>query len=152
MRYLTPLLLLAALAVVAACGGDDDDAPDVSADVCPENPSPATEETIVVDTPEEGAEVTNPVHVAGTINAFQGNFYVSILDENGVNVVDDYPGHIDEPDQFLPFSVDVPFFVTEELDACLIVSRQTDNPDRDEQKLQRPIRLIPPATASASAQ
>jgi hypothetical protein len=136
--------------VFVACGDDDDDAPDVSADVCPENPSPATDQTIVVDAPETGAEVTNPARVEGSINAFQGNFFVSIVDENGDSVVDDYPGHTDEPDTFLPFSMDVPFFVTEVVDACLIVSRQAEDPERDEQKLQRPVRLLPDATPEAS--
>lgn len=150
MKYVLTALLLSALAIFAACGGDDDDGADVPASVCPENPSPATDETLIIDVPESGDEVTSPVHISGQISAFVQHYYVTIIDATGNHVVDDYPGTSDQPDVLVPFEIDVPFFVTEAVDACLIVSRQTENPERDEQKLQVPVRLLPESTPEAA--
>ncbi len=91
------------------------------ADVCPENTDPATADEVQVDQPAPGDSSATPLHVEGLIAVFEAQFNISIIDAGGNYIVENMPAMSSEGQTLAPFSVDVPFVVTEETVACLQV-------------------------------
>ena len=150
MKHVLIALAAVALLALAACGDDDDSGPDIS-DVCPENPSPARESTVVLESPDQGAEVTNPIQLSGMIKAFNSRFYVAIIAADGTHLLDDYPGMVSEPDVLVPFQLSVPFFVQEPTEACVLIGRQAfADESRDVETLQLAVTLLPAETPAVS--
>jgi len=90
--------------------------------VCQPNPDPATPEFQVIDQPAAGDSVTSPVTISGRIVANEATFKVTIYAANGATIVD-VTGMNEQTDvgQLAAFSIDVPFSVTEETNACIWV-------------------------------
>ena len=90
--------------------------------VCQANPDPATADDQVIDQPSAGDTVTSPVTISGQVRAFEGTYQVGIFDSQGDPIVETFgtagPG---EAGELAPFSIDVPFSVTEETPACIWV-------------------------------
>lgn len=139
MKYIL-LAILIVLPLLAACG-DDDDATETQTmsasatggptgtataqptvtDVCPDNADPATADQVQVDQPAPGDSSATPLHVEGLIAVFEAQFNISIIDADGNYIVENIPAMSSEGQTLAPFSVDVPFVVTEETPACLQV-------------------------------
>ena len=90
--------------------------------VCQTNPDPATLEFQVIDEPNADDTVTSPVTISGRIIANEAVFSVTIYDAAGGTIVDT-SGMNEQTDvgQLAAFSIDVPFSVTEETNACIWV-------------------------------
>jgi hypothetical protein len=145
MRTLALLALCFVAALAAACGGDDSGgsatptmtptpasptptptyAPTPTGsvtlqNVCTANPSPATADQVIVDSPGPSDMVTSPLHVTGKIAAFEAQFNIAIKDAGG-NDIASAAGHSSEGQTLAPFSESVPFTVTTETPACVWV-------------------------------
>ena len=146
MRRLVPLAL-PALLLIAACGGGGSDktVPSELATVCTQGAS-ASAGAISVTSPEFNANVTSPVHVAGTITASGTQFFFSLVDPTGARIAD-YPGHASATGTPVAFAEDVPFGVQEKTPACLWVYQDNstgDSPDT----VRIPVNLLPAATTT----
>jgi len=90
--------------------------------VCQPNPDPATADDQVIDEPNADAIVTSPVAISGQVRAFEGTYQVGIFNARGDPIVETFgtagPG---EAGQLAPFSIEVPFSVTEVTPACIWV-------------------------------
>jgi hypothetical protein len=112
----------------ATVSGDADGDGDVTAvEACQENPDPVTGDFQVIDAPEAGATVTSPVTVSGQILAFEAAFQVAIFDPDGNAIVAPIAAQAQQADigQLAPFSVDVPFVVTEQQPGCIWVYEES---------------------------
>ena len=132
MRYLL-LFTIALTALLLACGGGDDAADDLAkelGDVCTQGDK-ADEAVIRVESPDPGDEISSPLTVKGAIDAFQQQFWVSVVKADGEHVID-YPARSRdlEEGKLSPFEVSVPFSSGESAAACLWVYRRNiENPD-----------------------
>lgn len=90
--------------------------------VCQPNPDPATAEFQVIDQPLSQDTVTSPVTISGQILAFEATYRVSIYDAS-VDLIAEQSGTAEAVDagQLAPFTIDLPFQVTEETPACIWV-------------------------------
>jgi hypothetical protein len=142
MKYLL-LLMLALLLPAAACGGDDDGSADGLLEelggVCAQGN--ADDDHIKVDSPKPGDEVASPLTVEGSIDAFEQQFWISVVTEDGERVID-YPARSQDLEEgtLSPFSVSVPFSSGEDAAACLWVYRQ--NVEDPEDAVRVPITLL----------
>jgi hypothetical protein len=167
MKILFALLLTIALAAaVAACGDDDDDstptptlaptgdgtetpAPTVVENVCAANPDPATDDQLLITTPEPGAELESPFTVSGEAPEFEGRVWFRAYDADAHSIFDQGGstnfGHL-APE----FEEEIEFSVSEETAACLEVYllRPTEGGITD--MVQVPVVLLP-AESSATA-
>lgn len=156
-------ILALALAVVVAfiaCGGDNDTSPNESTaesptptepsrptvrDVCGENPDPATDEELVVTSPEPGDEVEMPLVVRGESPEFEGRVWFRLLDEDGNLILENGAstnfGHLIEP-----FEASLNLDVAERTEVCLQVFRQQPSLGGETDFVQIPIVLLPPET------
>ena len=133
MRYLL-LLTIALTALLLACGGGDDNAADDLAkelgDICTQGDN-VDDAVIRVDSPDPGDDISSPLTVKGEIDAFQQQFWVSVVKADGQHVID-YPARSRdlEEGKLSPFEVSVPFSSGEESAACLwVYRRNVENPD-----------------------
>ena len=169
MKYtlLAALLTLAVLAV--ACGDDDDEATSTptqaatptataasptatasgtptatatAADVCGENPDPATDQQVQVDSPEPGDEITSPLQATGLIAVFEAQFNIALKDAGG-NDIASSSAMSSEGQTLAPFSVTLPFTVSERTDACLWVYDISENDGQITMVYQVPVVLLP---------
>lgn len=127
-------------------GGDDTATATVvpTPGACPENPDPAAADQVQIDEPSPGDASATPLHVEGLIAVFEAQFNVSIIDADGSYIVEDMPAMSSEGQTLAPFSIDVPFVVTEETFACLQVydiSNQDGTTRMD--IVQVPVTLLP---------
>jgi hypothetical protein len=114
-----------------------------AADVCQENPDPATEEQVQVISPEPGDEVTSPVTVTGLVAAFEAQFNIAIKDADGNDVVAEVSAMSSEGQTLAPFSVDIIFVATERTRVCLWVFDYSAMDGSIENVHQVPIVLLP---------
>jgi hypothetical protein len=112
-------------------------------DVCPDNPDPATEEQVVVDSPAPGDSSQSPLVVTGVIAAFEAQFNIRILDADSNAIVDGFSDMSSEGQTLAPFESEVPFTVTEETPACLEVYMISPNDGADIDIYQVPVTLLP---------
>ena len=112
--------------------------------VCQPNPDPATPEFQVIDQPNAGDTVTSPVTISGRIVAFEGTYQVGIFNSRGDPIVETFgtagPG---EAGQLAPFSIEVPFSVTEVTPACIWVYEASAMDGRPVHVGQIPVTLSP---------
>jgi hypothetical protein len=90
------------------------------ADVCQANPAPATSAQVAVTQPAASAQVTSPLTVSGSINAFEATFRIAIKDASGTDLVNQQ-AHSQQGQVLSPFSETVLFTVSAETPACLWV-------------------------------
>jgi hypothetical protein len=90
------------------------------ANVCQANPAPATSAQVVVTQPTVYQQVTSPLTVRGSINAFEATFRIAIKDASG-NDLANQMGHSPQGQALSPFSESVPFTVSAQTPACLWV-------------------------------
>lgn len=161
------VITLAALAI--ACGNDNDEATSTptqaatptataasptasgtrtstptatAADVCSENPDPATDEQVQVDSPEPGDEITSPLQATGLIAVFEAQFNIALKDADG-NDIASSSAMSSEGQTLAPFSVSLPFTVSERTDACLWVYDISENDGAIIMVYQLPVVLLP---------
>jgi len=145
MKTLLLFLTIPALLLFAACGNDNDHSSEgtpTSTDrtrtpvptgaggsstgdggfggTCAENPDPATDEVVQVDTPAHGDSVTSPLAVRGRIAAFEATFQITLFDIDG-NILTEVVGMSSEGQTLAPFEEEVSFSVADETLACLWV-------------------------------
>ena len=89
-------------------------------DVCAPNPDPATPDFNVVTAPAPFDQVTSPVQITGQISAFEAVYQVTIYDAQGNEIVDQF-AMSDEGQTLAPFSVSIPFLVSQATPACIWV-------------------------------
>jgi hypothetical protein len=162
MRTRFLLLTLPALILIAACGDDEQEptggsptrtatftriaaaspTADPLADVCADNPDPATGETTQVDQPSEGDAVSSPLNVRGQVAAFEATFKIAIFDEDGDQLADVTAMSL-EGQTLAPFEEEVAFSVTEETPACLWVYEASARDGEPIHVVQIPITLLP---------
>jgi hypothetical protein len=166
-------LLIAATVVLAAltlsCGDDDDEAtatptgvatptatvssptptaagtPTATAtetDVCGENPDPATDEQVQVDSPEPGDEVTSPLQARGLISVFEAQFNIALKDASGDDISSS-SAMSSEGQTLAPFSVSLPFTVSERTPACFWVYDISEADGSIQDVYQVPVVLLP---------
>lgn len=132
MRYTIAGALLI-IALIAACGGGNNAADDLLAelgDVCKQGDE-VDEAAIQVDSPDPGDEISSPLTVKGKIDAFQQQFWVSVVKADGERVID-YPVRSRDlkEGELSPFESSIPFSAGEESAACLwVYRRNVENPD-----------------------
>lgn len=129
------IMLISAGLLLAGCGDDGEPttspvptqvnatetptaAPDQGADVCPENPDPATTDIVRVTAPRPGDQVSSPVMVTGEILAFEASFQVAVYDAEG-NEIARHTGMSADGTTLSPFSEEVEFTVDEETPGCI---------------------------------
>ena len=112
--------------------------------VCQTNPDPATADDQVIDEPGADDTVTSPVTISGQVRAFEATYQVGIYDSQGDPIVETFgtagPG---EAGELAPFSIDVPFSVTEETPACIWVYEASAMDGRPIRVGQIPVTLSP---------
>lgn len=171
--FILVAIVTAALALLAACNGDEGAAPTASptetptpaagetptpaagetptpaagetptpADVCLPNPDPATPDLVQVDTPSAGDSVSSPVPISGRIAAFEATFRVTIFRADG-SIVGDIVAMSAEGQTLAPFTVGVPFSVSEATPACLWVYEESAADGSPIHVLQIPLTLLP---------
>lgn len=150
MKTLALCLTTSTLVLLAACADDADaptgDAatptPDALAIVCQENPDPATDDLVRVDSPVARDAVSSPVTVQGRIAAFEATFQITIFGEDG-NILGEEAGMSSEGQTLAPFAEAVPFSVTEETPACLWVYEKSARDGSPIHVVQIPVLLLP---------
>jgi Immunoglobulin-like domain of bacterial spore germination len=161
MKTLLLLLTVPVFLLFAACGDDEEEdtgagptvtttvrtaaatsSADSLADVCAENPDPATDEETQVAAPAEGDEVSSPVSVRGRIIAFEAVFKITIYDEDG-NVIAEQRSMTAEGTTLAPFEEEVSFTVTHETPACLWVYGISGRDGSPDNVVQVPALLLP---------
>ena len=112
--------------------------------VCQTNPDPVTPEFQVIDEPDAGDSVTSPVTISGQVLAFEATYQIGIFDADGDAIVETFgtagPAEVGE---LAPFSIDVPFSVTEETPACIWVYEQSARDGSPIHVGQIPVTLSP---------
>ncbi|MFQ6672999.1 MAG: Gmad2 immunoglobulin-like domain-containing protein [Candidatus Tectimicrobiota bacterium] len=154
------LSALLALAFLAACNGDEGTSPTASPtvtpspipqasptstpvpDVCQPNPDPATPDVVQVDTPSTGDSVSSPVPINGRIAAFEATFRVTIFRADG-SIAGDIVAMSAEGQTLAPFTLGVPFSVSEATPACLWVYEESARDGSPIHVLQIPLTLLP---------
>lgn len=115
---------------------------DPLAGVCGENPDPATDEQVVVESPEPGEVVQGAVKVQGLIAAFEAQFNVAIKRADGSDIVSG--SALAEQGQTLaPFSVTLGFGVAEDTPACVWVYTLSPMDGSVQDVVQVPVLLRP---------
>ncbi len=152
MRYL--LLSTIALGVLlAACGGGDGNADallEELGDVCAQGDN-VDDSLVRVDSPDPGAEISSPITVSGEVDAFQQQFWISVVKPDGEHVID-YPARSRdlEEGKLSPFEFSVPFSTGETTPACLWVYRRNlEDPD---DAVRVPIKLLSTETTTAAGE
>jgi hypothetical protein len=144
MRLIASILFVAAL---AAC----------SRPVAPEAEAPATtalesapaEQLATVASPQSGARVTSPLRISGVAPAgwyFENQFPVRLLDANGA-VIAEAPAHPDvnwtENAEPKIFALDLPFSVSTETVAVLVLQQDMTEEGRTPREVRVPVVLLP---------
>lgn len=172
MKLLKWLLIATAVGLAAlsfACGDDDDEATATptgavsptatissptatasgtptatatEADVCGENPDPATDEEVQVDSPEPGDEITSPLQATGLIAVFEAQFNIALKDADG-NDIASSSAMSSEGQTLAPFSVSLPFTVSERTPACFWVYDLSAMDGSVQDVVQVPVVLLP---------
>jgi Immunoglobulin-like domain of bacterial spore germination len=109
---------------------------------CQPNPDPATVAQVVVSQPDGYTEVTSPLTVSGTINAFEATFQISIKDASGSDLAT-LTGHSHQGQTLSPFSERVAFTVSTPTPACLWVFQFSAKDGSPRMIQQVPITLTP---------
>lgn len=160
MKHLIAILLAGLVALLFACGGDDDEevaGPTAEppsglveelSDVCTETDEVAGDDILRIVSPEPGEEVSSPIVVSGSAQAFQGTVWVAVVKADGEHVID-YPGKTTgdgEERTLAPYEISVPFTVIEDTPVCLWVYRRNVPEPVDARRI--PIVLVPSAEPS----
>lgn len=110
---------------------------------CPENPDPASEEVVVIDTPQPGDVVSSPLVIAGAAAAFEAVIQITVLDADGNELIDQ--SDLTEDGQTLsPFDVTLSFVVEQATEACLQVYSYSARDGSRTNIAQVPLLLSPP--------
>lgn len=143
------LVTVPALMLLAVWGIDEEavtSAPTNTAiSVCAANPDPASPDFTQVDTPNTGDTVSSPVTVKGRINAFEGQFRITIFDAAGNRLADEAASA--EGQVLSPFQKEISFSVTAETPACMWVYDVSARDGSPVHVVQIPLQLLPAATA-----
>ncbi len=115
------------------------------ADVCAENPDPATPDLVQVDTPHAGDPVSNPVTVSGRIAPFEATFRIRIFDATGT-VVAGTTGMSAEGQVLSSFSEKIRVDNVEPLPACIWVFESSAQDGRPIHVVQIPVMMQPPGS------
>jgi hypothetical protein len=142
VRILFALAGLGAVLFVVGCGGGSDSVPDELKSVCTQGGS-AAKDDIKVSAPKWEAEVMSPLHVAGTINVAEAQFFMTIVGTDG-QTISYYPGHASQTGTPVDFQGDVPFGVEQTTPACLWVSQHQEADPQD--AIRIPVTLVPGGT------
>lgn len=112
------------------------------ASVCAANPDPATSDEEQVDSPLPGEIVTSPIQVTGKVAAFEATFRVTLYDTGGGTIADQ-TAMSSEGQTLAPFSVSLPFTVTQNTPACLWVYENSARDGLPTHVIQIPLTLKP---------
>jgi Immunoglobulin-like domain of bacterial spore germination len=113
-----------------------------AANVCQANLHPATSAQVIVSQPAAYAQVTSPLTVSGTINAFEATFQIAIKEASGRNLTTQ-TGHSQQGQTLSAFSADVSFKVNAQTSACLWVFQLSARDGTPQTIQQVPITLMP---------
>jgi hypothetical protein len=137
----TPTPTPAPTATASATPTASNHAPAASA--CQANPDPATPAQVVITQPVAYAQVSgSTLLVAGSINAFEATFQISVKDASGTDIVSQ-TAHSQTGQTLSPFSATVPATVSASTPACLWVFQFSANTGNPSMIQQVPITLIP---------
>ncbi|MEX1193737.1 MAG: Gmad2 immunoglobulin-like domain-containing protein [Dehalococcoidia bacterium] len=114
-----------------------------AAEVCPDNPDPATTEEVVIDAPATDDRVSSPLKVRGEAAAFEAVIQIRVLHPDGTALVDQDAMTADGG-TLSPFDVSIQFAVPEETRACLQVFSHSAADGSIINIAQRHIVLLPP--------
>jgi hypothetical protein len=145
MRLIAFSLLATAL---AACSPQPAPEPEALAQRAPVAPAPS-EQLATVGSPTSGARVTSPLRVSGVAPAnwyFENQFPVRLLDAHGA-VIAEAPAHPDvswtENAEPKVFALDVPFQVTTETAAILVLQEDMPGEGEAPREVRIPVVLLP---------
>ena len=109
---------------------------------CPENPDPAGQDVVVIDTPRPGDVVISPLVIKGAAAAFEAVIQITVVDAGGNEIIDQ--GALTEEGQMLaPFDATLSFVVEQETGACLQVYMYSPQDGSPANIAQVPVVLTP---------
>lgn len=144
MRLIASLLFAAALAACSPAAPEAEAPPALAA-----AEAPAAEQLATVGAPQSGARVTSPLRVSGVAPAnwyFENQFPVRLLDARG-EVIAEAPAHPDvnwtENAEPKVFALDLPFQVSTETAAMLVLQEDMPGEDETPREVRVPVVLLP---------
>ncbi len=109
---------------------------------CQANPDPANSTQVLVNQPAANNQVTSPLAVSGSINAFEATFEIAIKDASGTDIAT-ATGQSAQGQTLAAFSESVPFTVSAPTPACLWVFQFSAQDGSPSMVLQVEITLNP---------